>query len=130
MTAADDLHRLAEEYWEGILERDPLTATFYGDYRYNDRLPDIGPGGRADEEAALRSARARLEPLLAAELGDEDRITAEMLQLAIDIGLNALRLRLDEMAVDQMNGPQVWLPEPRCMSAASRHRPPRPSLRR
>ena len=34
-----------------------------------------------------------------------------MLRLSIQAGLDALRLRLDEMAVDQMDGPQVWLPE-------------------
>jgi len=34
-----------------------------------------------------------------------------MLRRAADEGLAALPLRLDEMAVDQMGGPQVWLPE-------------------
>ena len=32
-----------------------------------------------------------------------------MLRLAIDAGLESLRLRLDELAVDQLDGPQVWL---------------------
>jgi prolyl oligopeptidase len=34
-----------------------------------------------------------------------------MLRLAVQAGLDAVRLRLDELAVDQMDGPQVWLPE-------------------
>jgi uncharacterized protein (DUF885 family) len=34
-----------------------------------------------------------------------------MLSPAVQAGLDALRLRLDELAVDQMDGPQVWLPE-------------------
>jgi uncharacterized protein (DUF885 family) len=111
VTASEDLRQLAEDYWEGLLQRDPLIATFYGDYRYNDRLPDVGPDGRRAEEGLLCATRARLEPLLSAELEDEDRITADMLKLSVDFGLEALRLRLDEMAVDQMQGPQVWLPE-------------------
>jgi uncharacterized protein (DUF885 family) len=111
VTASEDLRQLAEDYWEGLLQRDPLIATFYGDYRYNDRLPDVGPDGRRAEEGLLSATRARLEPLLSAELEDEDRITADMLKLSVDFGLEALRLRLDEMAVDQMQGPQVWLPE-------------------
>jgi len=111
VSASDELRQLADDYWEGVVERDPILATFYGDYRYNDRLPDIGPEGRAREEASLRAIRARAQPLPEGELGDEDRVTLNMLNLAVGFGLDALRLRFDEMAVDQMAGPQVWLPE-------------------
>ncbi|HEY3060324.1 MAG TPA: DUF885 family protein [Chloroflexota bacterium] len=45
------------------------------------------------------------------DLDDEDRITLDMLKLAVGFGLDATRLRFDEMAVDQMAGPQVWLHE-------------------
>ena len=105
------LSHLAQDYWEGVLRRNPMVATFYGDYRYNDRLPDIGPNGRAEEEADLRSILRQLEDIDTAALGVEERITAGMLQLAIGAGLDALAYRLDEMAVDQMDGPQVWLQE-------------------
>jgi uncharacterized protein (DUF885 family) len=105
------LRQLADEYWEDVLRRSPILATFFGDYRYNDRLPDIGPEGRADEEAALRTFQQRLARIDQRQLELEDRITAHMLRLSLDAGLDALRLRFDEMAVDQMEGPQVWLPE-------------------
>src|SRR5438094_5804821 len=109
--AAHALAQLADEYWEGTLRRNPTLATFFGDYRYNDRLPDIGPRGRMEEDAELRAVLARLEPLREAALSTEDRITWDMLRIAVQAGLDALRLRLDEMAVDQMDGPQVWLQE-------------------
>jgi uncharacterized protein (DUF885 family) len=105
------LHQLAQDYWEGLLRRNPTLATFYADYRYNDRLPDIGPAARAEEEADLRGVLARLEPLRDAGLSVDDRITWDMLRIAVEAGLDALRLRLDEMAVDQLDGPQVWLPQ-------------------
>src|SRR5216683_1020281 len=108
---ASVLAQLADDYWEGVLRRNPTLATFFGDYRYNDRLPDIGPRGRHEEDAELRAVLVRLEPLRDALLDTEDRITWDMLRLAIQAGLDALRLRLDELAVDQMDGPQVWLPE-------------------
>lgn len=109
MTDSDVLRQIADDYWEGELKRNPLLATVYGDYRYNDRLPDVGPAGRAQEEADLRAVLARLEPLRGAALNVEDRITSDMLRLAIEAGLESLRLRLDELAVDQLDGPQVWL---------------------
>src|SRR6266536_3726030 len=96
--AATALAQLADEYWEGVLRRNPTLATFFGDYRYNDRLPDIGPRGRQQEEAELRAVLDRLEPLRAAQLDTEDRITWDMLRLAVQAGLDAVRLRLDELA--------------------------------
>jgi uncharacterized protein (DUF885 family) len=110
-TQSSALRQLADEYWEGVLRRAPTLATFLGDYRYNDRLPDIGPDARAEERADLQGIEERLEILDVEHLELEDRISASMLRLSIVAGLDALRLRLDEMAVDQMDGPQVWLPE-------------------
>jgi uncharacterized protein (DUF885 family) len=110
-TQSAALRQLADEYWEGVLRRAPTLATFLGDYRYNDRLPDIGPDGRAEERADLQRIQERLELLDVEQLELEDRISASMLRLSLMAGLEALRLRLDEIAVDQMDGPQVWLPE-------------------
>ena len=108
MTALEDL---AQDYWEGVLRRNPIIATFYGDYRYNSRLPDVGASGRAREEADLRSVLSRLEGIPRDQFDTEGRITHEMLRVAATAGLDALQFRLDEMAVDQMDGPQVWLQE-------------------
>ena len=34
---------LAHRFWEGVLELNPTTATFYGDTRYADQLEDPSP---------------------------------------------------------------------------------------
>jgi uncharacterized protein (DUF885 family) len=107
----DALAALASDYWDGVLRRNPILATFFGDYRFNDRLPDIGPDGRADEESVLHDVLHRLDGLSDIPLDQEDQITRDMLRLAVQAGLDSLRLRLDEMSVDQMDGPQVWLLE-------------------
>lgn len=104
------LHRLADEFWEMVLRRNPTVATFYGDYRYNDRLPDISPRARAEEQTELQDILARVNQIPTDALSAEDRVSWHMLGLACEDGLAALRLRLDELAVDQMEGPQVWLP--------------------
>lgn len=105
------LGQLADAYWEGLLRRAPTFATFVGDERYNDRLPDVGPAGRAEEETAYRAVLAGLAEIPSDGLAAEEHITRDMLRLTAEEGLEALRLRLDEMAVDQMDGPQVWLPD-------------------
>src|SRR5919199_6268765 len=109
MSASQALAQLADDFWEGVLRRSPTLATFYGDERYHDRLPDVGPNGRDEEERDLRDALQRLDGIDQTGLSTEERITADMLRLAAESGLDAVRLRLDEMAVDQMDGPQVWL---------------------
>ena len=35
------LHALYEQYWEEVLRMNPVQATFQGDARYNDQLPDF-----------------------------------------------------------------------------------------
>jgi uncharacterized protein (DUF885 family) len=39
---AAQLNQLYADYWEGVLKLNPLQATFQGDNRYNDQLPDFG----------------------------------------------------------------------------------------
>lgn len=49
------LEALYAEYWEQSLERSPLRATFVGDPRYNDRLPNML--SKAYRDASLAFAR-------------------------------------------------------------------------
>jgi len=105
------LHQLAEEYWEGVLRRNPILATFYGDHRYDDQLPEVSASARVAEQQELRAILERLNTIDLNGLELEDHITASMLRLAIDASLESIRLRLDELGVDQMEGPQVRLPE-------------------
>ena len=107
--ASETLRQVAESYWEGVLRLDPLLATFYGDNRYDDRLPDVGPERRAEEDASMRQMLRELDALAAEQLADNDLVTVGMLRLSAEAALDSNRLRLDEMAVDQMDGPQVWL---------------------
>ena len=44
------VNAIADRFWEGMLRESPTTATVYGDERYDDRLDDPGPAGRAAAE--------------------------------------------------------------------------------
>jgi uncharacterized protein (DUF885 family) len=56
------LGQLFADEWERTLRESPLTATGYGDRRYNDRLPSVG---LADQQRMLEADRAALARLLA-----------------------------------------------------------------
>ena len=103
---------LADKFWEGILELDPVTATFYGDERYADRLEDPSPEGRAKVRELMARTAAEAAAIPVDGLSNEERITRDMLQVVGELrveeddqGLHQLRV------VDQMNGPQQLMPQ-------------------
>ena len=103
---------LAHRFWEGILELNPTTATFYGDERYSSRLEDPSPAGRAKTRDLMSRTAAEAGAIPVEGLSTEERVTRDMLQvigeLAVeedDQGLYQLRV------VDQMSGPQQLLPQ-------------------
>ena len=99
---------LADRFWEGVLERDPLWATVLGDERYNDRWPDIGATGRAADEAAYRSVLAEASAIPADGLDAEQVITRDLLTLVAENQLEALAQKQYQLAIDHMSGPQIW----------------------
>jgi len=102
---------LADRFWEGILERDPLTATILGDERYNETWPDLGPDGRAADEAAYRSTLAEAQAIPTDGLEPEQVITRDLLVLVCENHLEALAQKQYQLAIDHMSGPQVWTAE-------------------
>jgi uncharacterized protein (DUF885 family) len=99
---------LADRFWEGILERDPLYATVLGDERYNDRWPDLGPDGRSADEAAFRATLAEAQEIPADALDPEQVITRDLLVLVCENHLEALAQKQYQLALDHMSGPQIW----------------------
>src|SRR5687768_11849652 len=47
---AAQLQKLYAEYWEEVLKLNPVQATFQGDARYNDQLPDFGSAEYRQQE--------------------------------------------------------------------------------
>ena len=99
---------LADRFWEGILERDPLWATLLGDERYNERWPDLGPDGRAAEEAAFRATLDEARRIPDHGLDPEQTITRDLLILVTENQLEWLAQEQYQLALDHMSGPQIW----------------------
>jgi uncharacterized protein (DUF885 family) len=98
---------LAAEYWNGHLERHPITATEIGDRRFDDQLPELTPEAREREMAALRDLRARVGALPAADLPASDRVTRALLLNEIDAALAIGGCQLDDWTVDARDGLHV-----------------------
>ncbi len=104
------IDEIATRYWEDVLVLSPTLATVYGDERYNDRLDDPGPAGRAAERTLMERVWRETAAVPPEGLDTEDRITRDMLQLVAEIAIDADDLAFREIqVVDQINGPQTLL---------------------
>jgi uncharacterized protein (DUF885 family) len=101
------VNQLADRFWDGVLERDPVFATILGDDRWDDRLPDLGATGRAADEAAFRETLAGAEPIDPAGLDPEQVITRDMLILVASTYLEALEQKQYQLAINHIFGTQT-----------------------
>jgi uncharacterized protein (DUF885 family) len=109
---ASAVDQLADRFWEAILELNPTTATVYGDDRYDDRLEDPSPAGRAKARRLMEETKAAAEAISADGLSVEERITRDMLIVIADQGIEEDDQGLHRLrVVDQIGGPQTLLPQ-------------------
>jgi uncharacterized protein (DUF885 family) len=111
MTASSDLGALAARTWERTLELNPTLATIYGDERYDDRLDDPGPAGRAARRALADETLASAAAIPAASLDEEERITRDLLRLTAATEIADDEARMDLVGAVQQQGHQSLLPE-------------------
>lgn len=106
-SASERLAALAAEYWEARLANEPVFATQLGERRYDDRLSDLTPEGRARVEAQYAGFFDRARAIQEGGLGAGDRITRTSLLVDLEGKVEFLRCRLVEWTVDPLGGPQV-----------------------
>jgi uncharacterized protein (DUF885 family) len=81
MTDANQAAReLADRYWEELLEIEPFVATLVGDERYDDRLSDPGPEGRARTKEASQRALDDLGRLDRSAMDEDERTTLAVME--------------------------------------------------
>ena len=116
---ASPVNVLADRFWESVLELNPTVATIYGDERYNDRLEDPSPAGRARARRLMERTKAEAEAISPDGLSVEDRITRDMLIVIADQGIEEDDQGIHRLkVVDQIGGPQVLLPQVATFQAA------------
>ena len=98
--------RLIERYWEDLLEAEPMLGTAIGDERFDDRLPDPGPAGRAQRERLHRGALEMLGSFDIGALDEDRRVSLDILEAIARRDLAALEHRTDRLsAVSHLWGP-------------------------
>lgn len=111
MTTSTALADLCARTWERTLELNPTLATVFGDERYDDRLDDPGPVGRAARRSLADDARAGVLAIDPADLDEEERISRDLLALIADHQIEEDDLRADLVPFWGQQGHQSLLPE-------------------
>ncbi|MGE5198161.1 MAG: DUF885 domain-containing protein [Rhodospirillaceae bacterium] len=77
--AGQQLHALFERYFEDTLRLNPVMATYIGDHRYDDQLPNtIGPVYRTEARAMNERYLAEVKAIDPAALSPADRISYDI----------------------------------------------------
>jgi uncharacterized protein (DUF885 family) len=101
---AQVLSRLYADYWEAALELNPLRATFVGDARYNDRLPDVFAASyRARVEAFNREWLAKLEGVGSDGLQAQDLLSWQLLARNLRQEIESQRFPQWKVPLNQFN---------------------------
>lgn len=102
--------KLFADYWEDYLRDNPISATFNGDNRYNDRF---GAVTSAEDIAATRALAekylARLAALDPAGLPAEERISYDLLRYRLEQALEGLKFPSHLLPVNQMSSVHLMM---------------------
>ncbi len=102
-----DLRKLADDYWEFVLESQPTNAHMLGDYRYMDRVEDVTRAGEDSDITRLRSFAAQARAFDPETLSPADRITQDTLIYECESTAGVLEMRQAEFGIDPIFGPQA-----------------------
>ncbi len=105
------LHQIFDSYWEYRLKADPTFATYIGDHRYDDQLPDYSEQGFYAELDTLKNYLAESEKINPKNLSETDRVSLLIFQRIIKDRLEGAKFKNFVFPISQQNGPQVDFPQ-------------------
>ena len=89
---------IADRYWDALLALEPMHGTMSGDERFDDRLADPGPSGRAANESVQRAVLAEVADLDRSSLDEAMRTTIDVVEAIAARHLAGTEYRTDLLA--------------------------------
>jgi uncharacterized protein (DUF885 family) len=113
LTTLSPLHQLFQDHWDAWMRFDPLTATYVGDQRYNDRLPSATDEAYHAWREQLISFRTRQEAISRHTLTAGDQLSYELFRHLVEneiaeLGFNAHRLPISRTAGFHLMFPDIF----------------------
>ncbi len=104
--ATADLHTLFDREGERDLAENPVSATYLGDPRYNDRLPDISPEARAARQAADAKVLDDLARIPRDALSAAEQLNYDLFRHEYEMRKAAVPFHGEYYSIESGGGPQ------------------------
>ena len=95
---------LFDEQYESDLRNNPERATSFGDYRFNDKLPEVSLAAIAQRDKTNEDFLARLAAISTAGFSDQDQLSHDLLMRVLQQRITDFKLKEYEMPINQQNG--------------------------
>jgi uncharacterized protein (DUF885 family) len=105
--AAERQRALFDRSWQRRLERSPITATFLGDARYNDRLDDLSIAAFEADHAADVADLEALKAIDRDQLPPAEQTNHDLFRRDLEDRIEGYAFQGHLMAVSQLDGPQL-----------------------
>ena len=101
---------LIDEIWEWQMQEDPMTATFYGDHRYNDSLPSMTLEAIENQAQKNKAFLARLDEIYCSKLSSSSKVNYQILVRLLEDQVQQYEFKMHLMPISQIHGFHVYLP--------------------
>lgn len=99
---AQQLDKMYADFWEESLQRNPIQATYVGDNRFNDQLPNfLSPQYRDESIAFDKKWLARFGAIDPSDLDGQARLSYDVMQRNLNLDLESYQFRTDLMPLSQ-----------------------------
>lgn len=105
------LNDLLAEQWEYKLRSSPISASFLGDKRWNDKLDDLSQEAVDKELRETHKFLTRFEAIETSGFPEQEALNKLLIVGDLKRELEGARFKPWEMPVDQQNGIQISLPD-------------------
>ena len=104
------LNKLFEEYYDGYMQLNPVWATEFGDYRFNDLFPNFLTQSYIEKlRDFYTSCKEKLAEYDQSELSESDRLNLDILKWECDIGLEGLNFKQELLPINQFASVDLYL---------------------
>jgi uncharacterized protein (DUF885 family) len=106
-SAATALHSLFEREWDRYMREQPVAASYFGDYRYNDVWPDVSIAAAERKHQHDQQALDDLAKIHRGELDPNDQVSYDLFQWRYRDALDSYRFHEYLYTLDQLGGIQL-----------------------
>jgi len=104
------LNKLFDNYYDGYMQLNPVWATEFGDYRFNDLFPNSLTQSYIEKlRDFYTSCKEKLAEYDQSELSESDRLNLDILKWECNIGLEGLNFKQELLPVNQFASIDLYI---------------------